>query len=141
MTTQSEVSGKSPSVAGCSDGAAANTRIKPSCKINSPVQPASNTATESNARDSTGGTRSSKTTHPANHLEAVGFGMTKEIDPSMPSVEQHSSGRQEVLTAATQPLSADMSHLSTTIHPKRNCNQIDGVCTELSINTGVLMMQ
>ena len=67
--------------------------------------------------------------------------MTKQIAASMPSVEQHSSGRQEVLTAATQALSANMSHLSTTIHPKQNCNQIDGVCTELSINTGVLMMQ
>ena len=67
--------------------------------------------------------------------------MTKEISASMPSVEQHSSGRQEVLTAATQPLSADMSHLSTTIHPEGNCNQIGGVCTELSINIGVLMMQ
>ena len=67
--------------------------------------------------------------------------MIKEIGASMRSVQQHSSGRQEVLTAATQPLTADMSHLGTTIHPKWNCNQIGGMCTELSINTGVLMMQ
>ena len=67
--------------------------------------------------------------------------MIGTIGAVLPSVEQHGTGCQKVLSATTQPLLTDMSHLSTTIHPKRNCNQIGGVCTELSINTGVLMMQ
>ena len=73
MTTQRDVSGKPPSVAGCNDGAAENTRIKPSCKIRSPVQPATNAAINSNARDSSGVNSIGKHTPSANHLEGVGL--------------------------------------------------------------------
>tara|TARA_B000000565_G_scaffold221627_1_gene176392 strand:- start:2682 stop:2903 length:222 start_codon:yes stop_codon:yes gene_type:complete len=71
----------------------------------------------------------------------VGLHWPWQIEALIPSVEQHSSRRQEVLPAAAQPLPADMSHLGTTIHPKRNRNQIDGVCNQLNISTGALMTQ
>ena len=67
--------------------------------------------------------------------------MIGTIATVLPSVEQHGTGGQKVLTATTQPLSTDMSHLSSTIHPKGNRHQLTGESAELRFNTGAQRRQ